>query len=227
MINRARVLLTSLAVSPSLPMDLSTLTADAIVGTWFLSDTEDRQNGLTWYSNAHAISERIATELGFSVDQIAGAIAALSPNNKWERNCQDAENLARAIRAGIDTDSVKVCTFGNNKAKAIKILSSAVDSAEIVSILRGQKVVAFYLNIARNGDTDCPVIDGHAFNIARGTVSNLREVPSITPATFEHLQDLYRDAAREVSARTGETISAGQMQAMTWVSYRRRHKGLQ
>ena len=146
------------------------LTADAIVGTWFLSDTEDRQNGLRWYNNAHAISERIAAELGFSVDQIAGAIAALSPNNKWERNCQDAENLARAIKAGIDTDSVKVCTFGNNKAKAIKILSSAVDSAEIVSILRGQKVVAFYLNIARNGDTDCPVIDGHAFNIARGTV---------------------------------------------------------
>ena len=227
MINRARVLLTSLAVSPSLPMNLTDLTADSIIGTWFLSNTEDRQIGLAWYSNAYAISDRIATELGFSVDQIAGAIAALSPNNKWERNCQDAENLARAIKAGIDTDSVKVCTFGNNKAKAIKILSSAVDSAEIVSILRGQKVVAFYLNIARNGDTDCPVIDGHAFNIACGTVSNLREVPSITPATFERLQDLYRDAAREVSARTGETISAGQMQAMTWVSYRRRHKGLQ
>ena len=227
MINRARVLLTSPAVSPSLPMNLTDLTADSIIGTWFLSNTEDRQIGLAWYSNAYAISDRIATELGFSVDQIAGAIAALSPNNKWERNCQDAENLARAIKAGIDTDSVKVCTFGNNKAKAIKILSSAVDSAEIVSILRGQKVVAFYLNIARNGDTDCPVIDGHAFNIACGTVSNLREVPSITPATFERLQDLYRDAAREVSARTGETISAGQMQAMTWVSYRRRHKGLQ
>ena len=208
-------------------MDLTDLTADSIIGTWFLSNTEDRQNGLRWYNNAHEISERIAAELGFSVDQIAGAIAALSPNNKWERNCQDAENLARAIKAGIDTDSVKVCTFGNNKAKAIKILSSAVDSAEIVSILRGQKVVAFYLNIARNGDTDCPVIDGHAFNIARGTVGSLRDVPSITPATFERLQDLYRDAAREVSARTGETISAGQMQAMTWVSYRRRHKGLQ
>ena len=208
-------------------MDLSNLTADSIIGTWFLSNTEDRQDGLRWYNNAHEISERIATELGFSVDQIAGAIAALSPNNKWDRNILDAENLARAIKAGIDTDSVKVCTFGNNKAKAIKILSSAVDSAEIVSILRGQKVVAFYLNIARNGDTDCPVIDGHAFNIARGTVSNLREVPSITPATFEHLQNLYRDAAATVSAVTGETVSAGQVQAVTWVCYRRIHKGLQ
>jgi len=208
-------------------MDLATLTPDSIIGTWFLSDTEDRKIGLAWYNNAHSISERIAAELGFSVDQIAGAIAALSPNNKWERNCQDAENLARAIRAGIDTDSVKVCTFGSNKLKAIKILSSDVDSAEIVSILRGQKIVAFYLNIARNGDTDCPVIDGHAYNIAHGTVGSLRDVPSITPATFERLQNLYRDAARQVSARTGERISAGQMQAITWVSYRRRHKGLQ
>jgi len=208
-------------------MDLTDLTADSIIGTWFLSSTEERQDGLTWYSNAHAISERIAAENGFSVDQIAGAIAALSPNNKWERNCQDAENLARAIKAGIDTDSVKVCTFGNNKAKAIKILSSAVDSAEIVSILRGQKVVAFYLNIARNGDTDCPVIDGHAYNIAMGTVGSLRDVPSITPKGFETLQNLYRDAAATVSAVTGETVSAGQIQAVTWVCYRRIHKGLQ
>ena len=208
-------------------MDLSNRTSAPILGLFFLSDDQDRQNGLDWYSNAYAICDRIASELGFSVDQIAGAIAALSPNNKWDRNIQDAENLARAIRAGIDTDSVKVCTFGNNKAKAIKILSSAVDSAEIVSILRGQKVVAFYLNIARNGDTDCPVIDGHAYNIAMGTVSNLREVPSITPKGFETIQDLYRDAARQASLITGETISAGQMQAITWVCYRRLHKGLQ
>ena len=155
---------------------------------WFQSNNEDRQNGLRWYNNAHEISERIAAELGFSVDQIAGAIAALSPNNKWERNCQDAENLARAIKAGVDIDSVKVCTFGTTKQRQLKYLSSDVDSAEIVSILRGQKVVAFYLNIARDGDTDCPVIDGHAYNIAMGTVGSLRDVPSITPATFERFR---------------------------------------
>ena len=207
-------------------MDLSTLTTAPILGLWFQSNSEDRKIGLDWYSNAYAISDRIATELGFSVEQIAGAIAALSPNNKWDRNIQDAENLARAIRAGVDIDSVKVCTFGSNKAKAVKILSSNLDSAEIVSILRGQKVVAFYLNIARNGDTDCPVIDGHAYNIAHGTVGSLRDVPGITPKAFETLQDLYRDAAATVAAVTGETVSAGQVQAVTWVTYRRIHKGL-
>tara|TARA_B100001939_G_scaffold173118_1_gene149129 strand:- start:605 stop:1231 length:627 start_codon:yes stop_codon:yes gene_type:complete len=208
-------------------MDLSNRTTAPILGLWFQSNNQDKENGLAWYSNAYTFCLRIAAELGFSVDQIAGAIAALSPNNKWERNCQDAENLARAIKAGIDIDSVKVCTFGNNKAKAVKILSSDVDSAEIVSILRGQKIVAFYLNIARNGDTDCPVIDGHAYNIAMGTVGSLRDVPSITPKGFETIQNLYRDAAATVSQITGETVSAGQVQAVTWVCYRRIHKGLQ
>ena len=207
-------------------MDSVTLTTAPILGLWFQSNNEDRKIGLDWYSNAYAICDRIASELGFSIEQIAGAIAALSPNNKWDRNIQDAENLARAIRAGVDIDSVKVCTFGSNKAKAVKILSSNLDSAEIVSILRGQKVVAFYLNIARNGDTDCPVIDGHAYNIAHGTVGSLRDVPSITPKAFETLQDLYRDAAATVAAVTGETVSAGQVQAVTWVTYRRIHKGL-
>jgi hypothetical protein len=208
-------------------MELSNCTSASILGLFFLANTEDREIGLNWYANAHTISERIASENGFSTDQIAGAIAALSPNNKWDRNIQDAENLAKAIRAGIDPQTVKVCTFGPNKLKAIQILTSDVDSAEIVSILSGQKVIAFFLNIARNGDTDCPVIDGHAYNIAMGTVSNLREVPSIPSKAFSALQDLYRDAARQASAITGEAISAGQMQAVTWVCYRRLHKGLQ
>ena len=227
MITRRGVLPTSAAVSPSPAIALSNRTAAPILGLFFLANTEDRESGLNWYANAHTISERIASENGFSTDQIAGAIAALSPNNKWDRNIQDAENLAKAIRAGIDPQTVKVCTFGPNKLKAIQILTSDVDSAEIVSILSGQKVIAFFLNIARNGDTDCPVIDGHAYNIAMGTVSNLREVPSIPSKAFSALQDLYRDAARQASQITGETISAGQMQAVTWVCYRRLHKGLQ
>ena len=227
MITRRGVLHTAAAHLPSPAMDLSNRTSAPILGLFFLANTEDREIGLNWYANAHTISERIASENGFSTDQIAGAIAALSPNNKWDRNIQDAENLAKAIRAGIDPQTVKVCTFGPNKLKAIQILTSDVDSAEIVSILSGQKVIAFFLNIARNGDTDCPVIDGHAYNIAMGTVSNLREVPSIPSKAFSALQDLYRDAARQASAITGETISAGQMQAVTWVCYRRLHKGLQ
>ena len=181
---------------------------------------------MDWYSNAHGIVKRIAAEYQFSPEQIAGAMAALSPNNKWERNCVDCENLAKAIRADLDPFEVKVCTFKKNKAKAISILLGDLDSDAICKVLNGQKVIAFYLNILHNGNTESPCIDGHAFNIWAGTVSGLKEVPSISPKAFKNIQQDYCRAAEIASGVTGETISAGQIQAITWVAYRRIHKGL-
>tara|TARA_Y100001934_G_C12335729_1_gene767487 strand:+ start:967 stop:1554 length:588 start_codon:yes stop_codon:yes gene_type:complete len=193
---------------------------------FFQANILDRQIGMDWYSNAHGIVKRIAADYGFSPEQIAGAMAALSPNNKWERNCVDCENLAKAIRADLDPFETKVCTFKKNKAKAIAILMGDLDSDAICDILKGQKVIAFYLNILHNGDTESPCIDGHAFNIWAGTVSGLKDVPSISPKAFKNIQNDYRAAAEIASGVTGETISAGQIQAITWVAYRRIHKGL-
>ncbi len=199
---------------------------NAILGMFFQANTLDRQIGMDWYSNAHGIVKRIAADYGFSPEQIAGAMAALSPNNKWERNCVDTENLAKAIRADLDPFETKVCTFKTNKAKAISILLGELDSDAICKVLNGQKVIAFYLNILHNGDTESPCIDGHAFNIWNGTVSGLKDVPSISPKAFKNIQNDYRSAAVIASGVTGETISAGQIQAITWVAYRRIHKGL-
>ena len=198
---------------------------DSIIATFFQSNILDRQIGMSWYSNAHGVCVTFAAKYGFTIEEIAGAIAALSPNNKWERNIHDAEQLARAISVGIDPNEIKVCTFGKNKAKAIEILKGA-NYEEIKLILKGQKVTAFFENIACNGIIDAPVIDGHAFNIWNGTVSGLKEVPSISPKTFRKIQDAYRDAARIASDVTGERITATQIQAITWCCYRRIHKGL-
>jgi len=117
---------------------------NAILGMFFQANTLDRQIGMDWYSNAHGIVKRIAADYGFSPEQIAGAMAALSPNNKWERNCVDTENLAKAIRADLDPFETKVCTFKTNKAKAISILLGELDSDAICKVLNGQKVIAFY-----------------------------------------------------------------------------------
>ena len=70
------------------------------------------------------------------------------------------------------------------------------------------------------------MIDGHAYNIYNGSVSGLKDVPSMTPKAFRKIQDAYRDAARIASQVTGETITATQIQAITWVSYRRINLGL-
>jgi hypothetical protein len=111
---------------------------DSIIATFFQSNILDRQIGMSWYNNAHSISVTFAHKYGFTIEQIAGAIAALSPNNKWDRNIHDAEQLARAISIGIDPNEIKVCTFGKNKKKAIEILNGA-NYEEIKLILKVRK----------------------------------------------------------------------------------------
>lgn len=199
---------------------------DSIIAMYFQSNTLDRQIGMGWYNNAHNICVTLGEKYGFSTDQIAGAIAALSPNNKWERNIQDAESIARAIATGLDPMEMKVCTFGNNKKKAIEILTLKLNYDQIKVILKGQKIVAFFENIATDGKCDAPVIDGHAYNVWNGTVSGLKDVPSITPKAFAAIQDAYRDAARIASEVQNQQIAPSQMQAVTWVAYRRINKGL-
>jgi len=203
---------------------------DSILAMFFRASILDQQVGASWYNNAHSICVTLGNKYGFSTDQIAGAIAALSPNNKWDRNIQDAESLARAIATGIDPAEIKVCTFKGNKAKAIAILELNANYDQIKVILKGQKVTAFFENIATAGNCNAPVIDGHAYNVWNGTVSGLKDVPSMTPKAFAGIQDAYREAAAIATAvrleRGESAVSPSQMQAITWVAYRRINKGL-
>jgi len=55
-------------------------------------------------------------------------------------------------------------------------------------------------------------------------------VPSMTPKAFAGIQDAYREAAAIATAvrqeRGESAVSPSQMQAITWVAYRRINKGL-
>jgi hypothetical protein len=199
---------------------------DSILATYFQCSIYDRQVGMQWYNNAHQICVTLGEKYGVDSDIVAGVIAALSPNNKWESNIIDAEIMLRAWATEIPYSSVKVGTYFNNKDKASTILDCQLTREQIVSVLRGNKTVAFFLCIASNGDSDTPCIDGHAFNIWNGTVTALKDVPSLSDKTYRHIQDAYRDAAKIISEVTGSYHSAAQVQAITWVAYRRMHKGL-
>jgi hypothetical protein len=199
---------------------------DSILATYFQSSITDRQTGRQWYNNAHQVCVSLGDKYGIHSDIVAGVIAALSPNNRWESNVIDAEIMLRAWAAEIDYSQVKVATYSNNKDKAATIIDCNLNREQIVKVLRGNKTVAFFLCIASNGDSDTPCIDGHAYNVWNGTVSTLKEVPSLSDKTFSIIQDAYRDAADIISTVTGEYHSAAQVQAITWVAYRRIHKGI-
>jgi hypothetical protein len=199
---------------------------DSILATYFQSNELDRQTGRNWYSNAYQICESLASKYDVTIDIVAGVISALSPNNKWDSNVIDAEIMLRAYVYEMPYSSVKVATYSSNKDKAATILDRQLNRKDIIQVLRGNKTVAFFLCIATNGFSDTPCIDGHAYNIWNGTVSNLTDVPKLSNKTFEMIQQSYRDAAVIISNVTGQVHSAAQVQAITWVCYRRIHKNL-
>ena len=188
-----------------------------------LASQADISSGLHWYQRAYDLAVKfIHAYEGLTMGQAVGVIAALSPNNKWERNCINAEAMIKTWSIGGDYNMIKVCTFNRNKQKAIDILSldmESVDTEAIPKILNGQKVVAFYRSIM--GDKSSVCVDGHAYAIFIGERVPVTKTPSITPKLFETIQRAYQLVAKRSADLCGVELSPIQVQAVTWVTYRR------
>jgi hypothetical protein len=182
-----------------------------------LASTQEIVDGKFWYSTAYVIAEQLAETYDVSLAQAIGVIAALSPRNKWERNVIDAESLINAYVDGGSEQATltKVCTFGANKAKAIKILELACASeTDVLTILSGPKLREFYRCIYGLDDV---CIDGHAWCIHQGGRVTLADVPRISAKLRTEIKADYAQAA------AGLGISASELQAITWVAWRRIH----
>tara|TARA_B100001094_G_scaffold248322_1_gene245345 strand:- start:1863 stop:2465 length:603 start_codon:yes stop_codon:yes gene_type:complete len=198
---------------------------------YFSSSKVDRVKGKNWYSNAYSIACTLGKKYGVHSNTVSAVISALSPSNKWNRNVEDAEMMLRANAYDLNLIECKPSTYGKQKLKAIAIIEGNVSNDETLKrILSGQKTKSFYANISTNGKTTDCTVDGHAYNIWNGTVTNLNDVPNMTPKTYKMIQEDYRQAAIEISAitesETGEILTASEIQAITWVAYRRIHKNL-
>lgn len=199
-----------------------TANVDHIVGKYLLATETERVYGGQWYPLAKEVAINIGQKYGVTTECAAAVIAALSPNNKWERNCKDAENLIAAYVAGgiKQAADVKVCTYGANKAKALVILDEAYPQA-YDTILNGRKVVAFYHCIM--GDLHHVVIDGHAYSVWVGERLTMKEVPAIGKKLYAAIVDDYIEAAGIINAMHGTGYTPAQVQAITWVCHKRIH----
>lgn len=188
-----------------------------IAAVYQLANTLDRADGMAWYARANEIAVQFAHRYEINLAQSAGVIAALSPRNRWERNVADAENLIRVWSIDpASVDSVKVCTFSHNKAKAIRILNETAQcDADVPAILSGPKMQEFFLCIM--GDPEEVCIDGHAYSIWAGDRITLQNVPSIGKKLRQQIKQDYRRAAQDAG------ITAYEMQAVTWCAWRRLH----
>jgi len=205
------------------------MTIENIIGVYYLANEYERSEGFKWYSDANKICKAIAKKYKVSLRQVVGVCSATSPNNKWHKNIVDTENMVLAHKTGIPLQEVKVSTYSPNKAKAIEMLEyDKIPKATIRDILFGKsgyKTRAFFdciLDHNTNKDTVC--VDGHAKAIYMGEKFALSSNKSnMTPKQYLAISQAYIDACDEINKREGTSYLPYQIQAITWVAWRRIH----
>tara|TARA_B110000902_G_scaffold181321_1_gene205323 strand:- start:208 stop:795 length:588 start_codon:yes stop_codon:yes gene_type:complete len=176
---------------------------------------EEYEHGKDWYSNALNECQAMADKYELPLHIVVGVVAALSPTNRWERNLVDADNMLACYVEGGYVEDTAPCTYKKMRDKAWDILQTNPHSIEDTAfILRGPKITDFFLCIM--GQDVC-VIDGHAWCIANADRRTMQEVPSIGKKLRKDLQTAYSRAGKK------HGMTAYQMQAATWVAWKRMH----
>ena len=193
------------------------ITTKNIIAIYKLAKPSEIKHGLTWYVNANSDCKEIAEKLELPLHIVVGVVSALSPNNKWERNIINAEDLCTAFINGQDMDSIKVSTYHKMKEKAWSILETMPTYDETIEILNGKKIVSFFRNIS--GDETDITIDGHARNIYYNDKQGLTTPnTNIKKNEYKDIQKAYLRASKKLG------IKAYELQAITWVAWRRIHE---
>ena len=177
-----------------------------IVKVYHQAGPGEIEAGLRWYRQALEDCDRLAK--GLPLSTVVGIVAALSPGLRWERNIAAAERIIG--RQGLEGLGVRWYD-GARKAERIREGETPLD------VLRGNKVRAFYHCILNPRSSEHVCIDGHAYAIWQGERTNLDETPSLSDNLYLAIERDYRAAADSLC------VSAPQLQAITWVCWRRLH----
>ncbi len=181
-------------------------TAPNVVRTYEAATAEQLADGLVWYDNAHGAAASLDPECP---RRAAGVIAALSPRMPWARNLELA---ARAYADGVATGAL---------SRSCRQANDILAGGDPLDVLAGTKVRAFFTLIDRPDDPDTVVIDRHAIDVAVG--QRLQEplrvawYPTQRVGVYERFARCYRRAAGVLGVRPG------QVQAVTWVTWRAQH----
>ena len=178
---------------------------DNIINCYHLATKDEISKGKLWYLDARKICKRIAKETNTKLITACGVMAALSPNNTWEQNQIDCKKYL------LDQNH-RPATYGMMREKAESIIiedNSTVNS--ICKILNGQKITRFFLNIYSRR-FNVVTIDRHAISIYFGTHEHDFKY---TPKRVAKIRADYKRAAQMIG------IPAYQLQAITWVTWKR------
>lgn len=187
-----------------------------ILTCYGMATRQEKLDGLQWYNRARRDCRKVAKTKNLSLMKVVGVVAASSPNLGWPKNVPTAEQIIDAHSAQIDHENIEGCmAYKPNRLKGYKVLDGVNRYAAILKTLNGPKISAFFDNIMGG---DSVTVDGHARNIAYAERVGLKSnAANIGKAEYLNIAMAYRDAAAILG------IKACDLQAITWVTWRRIH----
>lgn len=202
---------------------------------------DEIHEGRAWYRSALNLAFELVEQYGTrfidpedsverAVERAVAVIAVLSPRLSWSKNVELARWVYSEVSSVLLSPPVPAweqSVLGRfpglkvNGKKALSILLG-VAPEEVVS---GPKVTAFYHAIANPNDPRGIVIDRHAFDVAVGRVMDdrTRGIVLGRKGAYEQFVRAYERAAEQLQNEF-PGITPAEVQAITWVAWRRTKK---
>ena len=150
----------------------------------------------------------IANEFKLDSYKVAAVLSILSPNNKWERNKQDALAMIKAFVEGRTIDSFKVCTYNPNKVKAWGVLNG-----DTALVAKSPKTHAFSMNIGRLSEKHVTVDKWHVrASLCKPKDGIVDTVETLTATQYRRVEAITARIAEE------HKLKAYEAQAIIWVT---------
>ena len=166
---------------------------------------QEREQGNSWYTTANEQAAQLATRYNTDITVAAAVIAALSPSLNWDLNLQAAAAVFAHVATATRLPSLP--SYGQNVARA-KHIASTND----ITSLSGQKVTAFYHNIAY------PQVAGPA-TIDRHMLRAWLDLPNKGPLDCKNT--VYQAAVTDfTTAANLENLLPHNFQAIIWIAVR-------
>ncbi len=174
------------------------------------ADSDDVKQGRDWYSAAHNRVLALASESGYTPEQVAGVTAVLSPMVEWNLNRKTAERFCKS-----KGKARGIPGFTRNREKAKNILACK-DSAAVEEYVRGPKVNPFYHTLL---DPSYPVatIDTQMIAAFYKGVAYRDDLKIISDSPKR--QEPLRKALQQIATEKGWTVS--EVQAVIWLTFKR------
>lgn len=160
-----------------------------------------------WYVDASELARAMSIQYDADYLKVCGIIAALSPLKSWTEN----QKIANTFLANGEARHTRMMT---NKARAIlnNIDDNQVES--ILTILNGNKIQNFFLNIAFPLGNEAVTIDRHALSICLNRNIVKSDYVGITDSQYNFFASCFIEASKLVEVRPS------QMQSVTWEKWR-------